>query len=77
LLVNALAGAFCVFVFWLIVKQLTKNTTYSLLMACLLGISTAHILFSSMLETYIYSALGLIIFVLVIQGENKRVRATG
>ena len=75
-LVNALAGAACVLVFWLIVKQLTKNTVYALSMASILGASTAHLLFSSMLETYIYSALALIIFVLVIQGEKKTLAHT-
>jgi len=76
LLINALAGATCVFVFWLIIKQLTRSTTYALLTASLLGISTAHLLFSSILETYIYSALALIIFVLVIQGEKKSLAYT-
>ncbi len=75
-LINALAGAACVFVFWLIVKRLTGNTTYTLIMASILGASTAHLLFGSMLETYIYSALALIIFVYMIQGEQKTVART-
>ncbi len=75
-LVNALAGAACVFVFWLIVKQLTGKTTYALIMASILGTSTAHLIFSSMLETYIYSALALIVFVLVTQGGEKSLTRT-
>lgn len=75
-LVNALTGALCVLVFWLIVKRLTKNTAYSLIMASILGTSASHLLFSSMLETYIYSALALIVFVLVMQGEKKSLART-
>src|SRR5258705_9060347 len=61
-LIHALAGASCVMLAWLIVKRASGNMAYSLIMASLLGASTSHLLLSSMLETYIYSALALIFF---------------
>ncbi len=66
-LVNALAGAACVFVFWLVAKQFAANTAYALMLTTILGASTTHLLFGAMLETYIYSALALILFVWAIQ----------
>jgi hypothetical protein len=59
---SALTGALCVFLVWLIAKNATGDTTYSLIVASLLGASASHLLFSSMLETYIFSALALIVF---------------
>lgn len=70
-LVNALAGASCVYLVWAIIRRITKNTAYSMISASLLGASTSHLLSGSMLETYIYSALALLLFVSLILDENK------
>lgn len=75
-LIHALAGASCVLLAWLIVKRASGNATYSLIMASLLGASTSHLLLSSMLETYIYSALALIFFAFLMQGENTSLKFT-
>ncbi|HET9588225.1 MAG TPA: hypothetical protein VFO91_05515 [Anaerolineales bacterium] len=75
-LIHALAGATCVLLAWLILKQATGNQTYSLIMASLLGASASHLLLGSMLETYIYSALALILFTLLMQGENTSLKFT-
>jgi len=75
-LMNALAGSGCVFLTWLITKRASGNTAYSLLFASILGASSAHLLLSSMLETYIYSALALLLFFLLIQNGNTSLMFT-
>lgn len=75
-MMNALAGATCVLLAWLIIKRATSNTNYSSIMAAILGVSTSHLLLSSILETYIYSALALLVFTLLIQNENTALKFT-
>ena len=67
ILLNTFTGALCVFMAWLFVKRQFQNSTYALLIASLLGLSTSHIFFGSVIETYIFSAAALIGFILVIQ----------
>jgi hypothetical protein len=74
LLLNAGAGALCVLLAWSIVRRWT-NTAYALLFASVLGASIAHLLFSTYLETYIFSAAALIAFVLALQSGNKSLKA--
>lgn len=75
-LINALAGAACVMLLWLIVKRASGNTTYALIFAGLLGVSASHLLLSSMLETYIYSALALLLFTFLLQTERTSLKFT-
>jgi hypothetical protein len=75
-IMNALAGASCVLLVWLIVKQASGNAPYALIMASLLGASASHLLLSSMLETYIYSALAILFFIFLIQNENTSLKFT-
>lgn len=75
-LIHALAGAACVLLAWLIVKHATGNSAYSLIMASILGASTSHLLLGSMLETYIYSALALLLFVFLMQSEKTSLKFT-
>jgi hypothetical protein len=75
-LMNALAGAGCVMLMWLLVKRTSGNTTYALIMASILGVSFSHLLLSSMLETYIYSALALLFFTFLIQSERTALKFT-
>jgi hypothetical protein len=74
--ISALAGSACVFLVWLIVKGGTGNTTYALVMASILGAGTAHLLLSSMLETYIFSALALILFCFLMQSDRTSLKFT-
>ncbi len=69
-LINTLAGASCVFMTWLFVKRQSQDSAYALLFASLLGLSTAHIFFGSVIETYIFSAAVLIGFALVLQSQK-------
>jgi len=67
ILLNALAGALCIFLAWIFVKNQFHNRIYAFLMAGLLGLSTAHLLLGSLVETYIFSAATLIGFFLLLQ----------
>lgn len=68
-IVHALVAAACVFLMWKIVRRVSSNSSYALLAATLLGASASHLLLGSMLETYIYSALALLVFVSFLQND--------
>ncbi|MCK6538472.1 MAG: hypothetical protein L6Q26_00330 [Anaerolineales bacterium] len=72
ILLNSLFGGVCVFLAWSFFKSRTRNTTYALLMASLLGISVSHFLLSVFLESYIFSAAALLAFVLLMGNGEKR-----
>lgn len=63
---NALMGALCVFVVWYLVKRFTGNALFALLIAVLFGASTAQLVFSSLIETYIYLAAVALVFILLL-----------
>ncbi len=67
ILLNTFAGGLCVFLTWFYFKEHTQNPIYALLIAGLLGLSTAHFFFGSVVETYIFSALFLILFFVLLQ----------
>jgi len=62
----AFAGALCVFLAWYFVKQTTGNSFYALLIASLLGASAAHLAFGSLIETYIFLAAVMLIFLVLL-----------
>ncbi|PWB72821.1 MAG: hypothetical protein C3F07_10980 [Anaerolineales bacterium] len=72
ILLNSAFGGVCVFLAWLFFKQRTGKTTYALLIAALLGISTSHLFLSAFLESYIFSAAALITFVILSQSKGSR-----
>ncbi len=65
-LLVALSGALCVFLAWYFVKQVTGNSLYALLIASLLGGSAAHLVFGSLLETYIFIAVVTMAFIVLL-----------
>jgi hypothetical protein len=73
-MLSALAGAACVFMTWMIVRKRTGSTAYALISASILGASASHLLLSSMLETYIFSALALISFCFLVQSDGTSLR---
>ncbi|HNB87078.1 MAG TPA: hypothetical protein PLL38_10560 [Anaerolineales bacterium] len=75
-LLNTFTGALCVFLVWLFVKRQIQDAVYALLIASLLGLSTAHIFFGSVVETYIFSAAALIGFLLVLQKGSSSLPAS-
>jgi hypothetical protein len=71
ILLNAFAGGLCVFLTWIYFKRHTQNAVYAFLIAGLLGLSTAHFFFGSVVETYIFSALFLILFFVLLQRNDS------
>lgn len=71
ILLNTLVGALSVFVTWLFIKRQFENKIYATLIASLLGLTTAHIFFGSIVETYIFSAFVLILFFFYLQTDSK------
>jgi len=72
ILLNSLFGGVCVYLAWLFIKQRTENSTYSLLIASLLGFSSSHLLLGVFLESYIFSAAALIAFVVLLQTRDRK-----
>jgi len=62
----AFTGALCVFLVWYFVKHITGNSLYALLIASLLGASAAHLVFGSLLETYIFLAAVMLVFLVLL-----------
>ena len=71
ILLNSLISGFCVYFTWLFFKKRTNNTTYALLMAALLGVSSSHLILGVFLESYIFSAAALIGFMLLLQADKR------
>jgi len=74
ILLNSLASGLCVYLTWLFFKRRTQNTAYSLLIAALLGLSNSHLILSTFLETYIFSAAALIAFLLLLESEDTSLK---
>jgi hypothetical protein len=70
---NCLVGAGSVFLAWLYIKRQFQNKVYAGLIATLLGLSTSHLFFGSVIDTYIFSAFALILFLLFLQRDDKSV----
>jgi hypothetical protein len=66
-----LSGA-CVLMAWIFVRRATGEKTYALLFAILLGSTSAHLLFGSIVETYVFGMTSLIFFMLLIQAREQR-----
>jgi len=58
----ALGGASCVYLTWMFFKSATKNSVYASLVAALLGLTASHLIFGSLLESYIFLAASLLLF---------------
>lgn len=58
----ALGGAACVYLAWMFIKSVTKNSAYASLIAALLGLSASHLIFGSLIETYIILAVSMLLF---------------
>lgn len=63
LILLSITGSGCVLLMWKIVMQVTGSKSYSILSASLLGLSASHLIFASIIETYIFSAFCLLLFV--------------
>lgn len=71
LILLALAGGACVFIMWKIVLLLSENQAYAVLSASLLGLSASHLIFATVVESYIFSTLCLLVFIwLIVKNKN-------
>ena len=73
ILLTATIGAACVFLTWIFMKETLRNTVSALIMASLLGISTSHLIFGSLIETYIFLAAAMLLFFVLIQRGNHSI----
>lgn len=72
LLLLSMAGGGCVFLLWKIVNWITENQAYAVLSASLLGVSASHLVFASIIETYIFSTFCLLCFTwLVLKNKSS------
>jgi hypothetical protein len=55
---------------WMFIKRQFQDPIYALLIAGLLGLSTSHLFFGSIVESYIFSAATMIGFLLLLQMQN-------
>jgi hypothetical protein len=68
--VVALGGATCVFLAWKFINRVTGNIVYASLTASILGFSASHLVFGSLIETYIFLAASLLLFFLFLLEER-------
>lgn len=69
-LFTAMGGAACVHLAWMFVKSATENSAYASLIASLLGFSASHLIFGSLIESYIFLAASLILFFVLLIRER-------
>src|SRR3972149_9826927 len=65
-------SASCVLMAWMFIKRATQKETYAFIFASLLGATSAHLLFGSLTETYVFGMTSLIFFFLLVQADEKR-----
>ncbi len=70
ILLNALAGAACVFLAWMFLRGALADSLAALLIAALLGVSASHLLFGSLIETYIFLAAASLFGFVLAQRKN-------
>ncbi len=69
-IIVALGGAACVFLAWRFIHRLSGEPTYALLIASLLGLSASHLIFGSLIETYIFLAASLLLFYVLLAEDR-------
>jgi hypothetical protein len=72
ILVAATMSGLCVFMAWLFVKRATLQPTYAFIFAIMLGSTASHLVFGSLTDTYIFGAVSLIFFLLLVQVKESR-----
>ena len=72
-LLTAFAGGLCVYLTWLLIKHHFNNDIYALLIAGLLGLSSSHFFFGAVVETYIFSAMSMLLFFLLLDADRRSI----
>ncbi len=70
-----LTGGLCVLLIYLFIRKWSGSQMYALLVASILGVSTAHLVFASIVESYIFSAAALLLFFLLLLDEKTHLFA--
>lgn len=73
LLLVAGVGSASVFLVWYIVVRLTNEANFACLVAALFGVSSASLVFNSLVETYLFSGFFLLLFLALLVREAKLV----
>ena len=71
ILLVSFSGALCVFLAWYFVRQVTGNSLYAALISSLIGVSAAHLVFGSLIETYIFLAAVMMIFIVLLLRKSS------
>jgi hypothetical protein len=66
----ALTGALCVFLVWYFVKHTVGNSLYAMLIASMLGASAGHLVFGSLIETYIFLSATMMVFLVLLLKDS-------
>lgn len=66
LLAVAFTGGLCVLLCWMFIRDTSESPTYATLVASLLGLSASHLVFGSLIETYIFLAASILLFYLLL-----------
>lgn len=69
IVLTAIAGAACVFLAWMFMKEALQDNVSALIMAFLFGISTSQLIFGSLIETYVFLAVATLLFFVLMQRE--------
>lgn len=69
-LFTALGGALCVYLAWIFIKSATGNSVHASLTAALLGLSASHLIFGSLIESYIFLAASLLLFFVLLLKDS-------
>jgi len=72
MIVVAAMNGLSVLLGWLFVKRATQKDSYAFAFALMLGSTAAHLLFGSLTETYVFGMISLILFVFLVQANEKR-----
>ncbi|MEX1071153.1 MAG: hypothetical protein WEC37_00865 [Anaerolineales bacterium] len=65
----ALTGAASIALAWAFIRNSVGDENYAFLFGAIFGLSTAHLLFNSLMETYIFSASFLVLFFYLLQKQ--------
>jgi hypothetical protein len=62
----SLTGAVCVFLLWYFIKRSGGTSLYAVLIASIFGVSASHLIFGSLIETYIFLAAVALLFMVLL-----------
>jgi len=70
LLAVALAGSASVYLCWHLIMGFARRPEFAFSFAAILGISATYLVFASLIESYVFSSLGLLLFCVLLQKHH-------